>query len=1096
MKFSSFGAHGACKRALLLGSASFFSIIGAIAAHAQTPGTVVTTPAAPTTTLKSAQPASVQIAQAAPPASAAVIGSPIQVETAQTVTAQAGTAALTMGEVPEQVLVTGSLIHGAAAIGVPVTTFGAGDFKTTGALTIADLLRTAPAVYQIPQNDVIAGGGYIARAQNVNLRNLSMRNSRQLLLVDGIRFPNQGKGGCQTDPSIIPQLAVDRIDLLTDGASATYGSDAVVGVINVIMKRGYDGAITQLQYSNAPDVGGHASKTASQLYGRTWDGGDITVSYEWYTQDHTKGGVRPYFTQDFFAYQGLDDRRNIINSDPGIVSIGNPTAPAGAPAGFAANLGQTCTNCFSIPTGQNGVGLTWAKIAANPGVHNQRNLWLDGWTEPFQQRTAATLTFDQRVTPGISFFADAWVSNRQALMHGQASGNSVSVTVPTINPYYPAGYPGPGALTVAYDFNLDLPSPDRVTSAEIASRYDGGFDVNLPHDWVGKIYGGQTKIHEMDNTTGTVNLNMVKAALGQTIASVAANNATPFVIASFTKPANIPYLNVFCDPNKFACNDPATLAYITGYSFNNENIIIDEFAAKFDGPVYDLPGGTVKAAVGALYDHFSFYTATTASNGNNALIPTNTFAAARRNITSGFVQLNIPVFGSDFKIPFVAEALNVEASVRYDSYSDFGSTTNPKVAFDWTVGYGLILRGSWGTAFRAPSFQEATTSGPGTINQVQGQGNNTIQTCPTNSVGKPAVPGSIAALIDPNCSAALQFLPGLSSGYNPDVRPAGFKLLPETAQNVSAGFDFAPDYWHLKGLDIQATYWYLHIRNVLNNFFGVAGLQSGQLDDPNWTQAFTTAANDPQFAQHVATLLNGPKSTLQSTLATSILFIADTGNRNVGWQAVNGIDFNVSYDLDLGDWGAWNSGVTGTYIMDNKSQGGPGQAIISVWHSALSPTSSAVDTGGTLKYRARLGWAGNTGWSVTGFMNFIPHFNSVTQQLPPACFQIGNAACNASGLPQFAQYTMQYPLLTNVVPGLYTFDLSIGYNTEDTPANEYLRHIGVQLTVSNILDKQAPYAYQINPPGGAQAHAYFSTTQGTSLGIDGRVFGVLLTKTW
>jgi hypothetical protein len=155
-----------------------------------------------------------------------------------------------------------------------------------------------------------------------------------------------------------------------------------------------------------------------------------------------------------------------------------------------------------------------------------------------------------------------------------------------------------------------------------------------------------------------------------------------------------------------------------------------------------------------------------------------------------------------------------------------------------------------------------------------------------------------------------------------------------------------------------------------------------------------------------------------------------------------------------------------------------------------------VDTGGTLKYRARLGWVGNSGWNVTGFMNFIPHFNSSTQQLPPACFQIGNTACNASGLPQFAQYTMQYPLLTNVVPGLYTFDLSIGYNTEDRPTNEYLRHIGVQLTVSNILDKQAPYAYQINPPGGAQAHAYFSTTQGTSLGIDGRVFGLLLTKTW
>jgi hypothetical protein len=87
--------------------------------------------------------------------------------------------------------------------------------------------------------------------------------------------------------------------------------------------------------------------------------------------------------------------------------------------------------------------------------------------------------------------------------------------VPTSNPFYPAGYPGPGALTVAYDLNLELPSPDRVTSAEIASRYDLGFNINLPKDWTGKVYGGQTKIHEMDNTTGTVNLNMVKAASGQ-----------------------------------------------------------------------------------------------------------------------------------------------------------------------------------------------------------------------------------------------------------------------------------------------------------------------------------------------------------------------------------------------------------------------------------------------------------------------------------------------------------------------------------------------------------------------------------------------------
>jgi hypothetical protein len=256
------------------------------------------------------------------------------------------------------------------------------------------------------------------------------------------------------------------------------------------------------------------------------------------------------------------------------------------------------------------------------------------------------------------------------------------------------------------------------------------------------------------------------------------------------------------------------------------------------------------------------------------------------------------------------------------------------------------------------------------------------------------------------------------------------------------------------------------------------------------------AANDPNFAQDVATLLNGQKSTLQATLATSILFIADTGNRNIGWQSVNGIDFTASYDLDLGDWGAWNTGVTGTYVMDNKSQGGPGKKVISLYNTPLSQTSSATDNGGAMKYRARLGWSGDSGWSVTGFMNFIPHFNSDTLQLPPSCFQAGSPACNASGLAAFAQYTKQYSTLTNLVPGLYTFDLNIGYKTGETPTNDYLKNLGFQLNIANILDKQAPYAYQINPPGGAQAHAYYSTTQGTSLGIDGRVFSFVVTKVW
>src|SRR5215469_13138829 len=162
----------------------------------------------------------------------------------QTQMAQAGT-----GEVPEQVLITGSLIRGAPSVGVPVTNLGAQDFVQTGALTTSELFKTVPAFVVTPGPVGTNNGGNIARENTVNLRGLDSVGGypvRSLLMIDGYRVPPQGEHSGQRDPSIIPALAIDRVDILANGASATYGSDAVSGVMNVILKRGYDGAVSQL----------------------------------------------------------------------------------------------------------------------------------------------------------------------------------------------------------------------------------------------------------------------------------------------------------------------------------------------------------------------------------------------------------------------------------------------------------------------------------------------------------------------------------------------------------------------------------------------------------------------------------------------------------------------------------------------------------------------------------------------------------------------------------------------------------------------------------------------------------------------------------
>src|SRR6266436_9612088 len=124
-------------------------------------------------------------------------------------------------EIPETVLITGSLIRGTAAVGVPVTNLNPQDFAMTGALTTADLFRTFPAANVTPGPVATNAGNNIERATRVNVRGLDTPDAtRTLLMIDGMRFPAQGNGLCEIDPSVIPALALDHIDILVDGASS------------------------------------------------------------------------------------------------------------------------------------------------------------------------------------------------------------------------------------------------------------------------------------------------------------------------------------------------------------------------------------------------------------------------------------------------------------------------------------------------------------------------------------------------------------------------------------------------------------------------------------------------------------------------------------------------------------------------------------------------------------------------------------------------------------------------------------------------------------------------------------------------------------
>jgi len=879
----------------------------------------------------------------------------------------------------------------------------------------------------------------------------------------------------------------------------------------------------------------------------------VTVSYEFYHVDPVKGPARDYFTLNFEPF-GFNDATPAGSSMPGLLSLGAlATDPTLAALGFSARSGtRACTNCFSIPVGAGanfapgatGLGPTaarsagpsWGTIAGNTGIKNLQNPAQYADILPSQQRNAGTITFDQRLfrpdesrfNVGVSAFVDGFYSQRrsfQAYIPGASPAREQTLTgiaVPTFNPYYPsgtlctanpttAGAPGtpagctPTNLRISY--NLGVEHNSHINSGEIASRYAFGFNLDLPGDWLGKLYYSHSYEGNFAHVRGMVNTNMVSAALGNTV-TVPAGTIPAQGAFTFTKPANVPYLNVFCDANVFACNSQATMDYIGAYRDYDSRWNLGEFGLNLDGPVFDLPGGTVRAAVGGQYDsnHFFFVEHSNFAALNTSLPfvgpDSNTY-----NVYAGFAQVNVPIIGEANKLPLI-EAFNIELGYRYDHYNTVGSVDTPKISANWLVGEGFAIRGSWGRAFRAPVPGESSAVlgvlvQP--LNTLAGATANTISlNCPATPghAAGTAVAGSLNAWINPTCSSAGALAtPG---GINISGGTGGAAairtstgLSPEKSKNWTLGFTFDPTDF-LRGFHAEATWFNLTINGAINaNGTGVINQ-----NDPSGTICTvpTPGCNyivrvnpalpitDPVNATFLAltnTVLANPRNTTPPANLTNIQFLQDNASINLGYNQFSGIDFNTRYDFDLGDLGAWNVGVSGSYQLMNKTQGSPGAPAIETFTG---------DSGYQFRWRGRLGWAGTQGmtegFNITGFVNYFPH-SQIIAQAPPACYWgVGFSAGSCyAGSP----YTGPFATFPNFSPGLYTFDLSLGYNTGTQPAFEYLRNVNFQLTINDLLNKAPPFGFRTTSGRGTAA---FVTGDGAYISPMQRVIAFTITKTW
>ncbi len=987
------------------------------------------------------------------------------------------------------------------------------------------------------------GGGTLSFLQNVQIHSLGTGSGVEtLLLVNGMRFPPQNYSNDSVNPSIIPQIAIERVDVLTAGASAVYGSDATAGVINIILRRGFDGAMTQVGVSSSPQIG-YLHTSFAQLFGRTWDTGNITVSYTRTDSPSVAAEERDYYTQDFTPW-GLQDSRPRGSSIPGTVHVGNaisynwpnPSSPR-PPAGFTNAAGTDyCAAgtqppgsappvlrsdwplCYSIPRGQDGVGLTWADIVTNTGgdptLQNIINNWHHADARPGIQWNQFHATLDQRLTPNlfgilgpVSFFAEGFYSDqkgKQVYPSGNGQARQVlhtNLQVPTANPYYPIG--GPSNLRVDYSFAIEVPTI--IQGGERAHRIAAGFNLDeLPFDWNGKVTYSWTNDQNYGHATNTINVNAVRAALGNIIPA-----SSDGLYQSYAKPDAVPYLNVFCDPNVFTCNDPATLQYIKGYRLQDEQFKIEEWSANFSGPIFQLPGGPLEGAIAfqALkYDWW--YRNLQNDNSHGTHVVGNILDVGYQTSYAIFGQLNIPVVGPEMGIPFVERFL-IELGYRYDNYENLEDPVYVrKIAANWTLGYGFTLRGAWGKSFRVPSFAEAgarsRVAGLNPLGLASNATDQAILGClnqgiPGASPGT-ALPGSLTAVLNPTCSPveALRQPAAMSvelTGGGAAAILRGHGLSPQTLRQWSTGFHFAPTTGFLAGLDADVSWFRLEFKGLIDN----VGLDVSSPDNPLFREQYTviprpdlpiTAPENAEFLDLVNALAFYPGSggfAFDPDAIPGVKFIQDTALTNLGSRVFSGIDFVVRYDYDLGEWGSINVGAAGYYQLIDKNRASE--------TAGLDDRYQDQDSGNRLqRVRYRLGWANPT-WNVTLFANYFGHGATGENQgvnlngvalIPPCFYQTGSAAGSCyPGSPYYGPFDT-YP---NMTPAVVFFDLSVGYQTGEMPANEWLRNIGVQFTIVDLFDEPSPFMVGARGNGAIRAfNEGFSDLQ--------RTFTLTLTKVW
>jgi iron complex outermembrane receptor protein len=901
----------------------------------------------------------------------------------------------------EQITVTGTSIRGVAPVGSNLISVDQQTIAETGAQTIAQVLVNVPAITSMGAAG--QGENHTSYYQPTIHQLGSSLSNGTLVLIDGHRAPAGSTNHSVVDPNIVPVNMLERVEVLADGSSSTYGSEAIAGVINFITRKRFDGIQVNGQ---ASFLDGAQDLTGGILVGTSTDRTSVLASYQYTHEGGLADTARPYTNPNQIPRGGTNFGNFLC--EPATLQPGN--------------TGPIFLNATS--------GTSLANTAANSPCSN----WQYGYLLQKEVRNDGMIKGIQEIGNDITLTAELLYATRRNSAP-TAAGTLQATAFSTgaqANPFYvkPTGYTGAATSeTIRWDAD-GLLGPGTAFAAadtmygDMQAEYRLGSDF-LGGDFVVDVLALAARDDSQSGTYNTLNQSVATLALNGTT-NTGGSLTTPSIPGTTTIVTSLPLTGANAlDVWNPASSNRTPQTAITALR-DNANVLrkvfgIEQFRASTNGTAFSLPSGPVKVALGYELLRTHLYqqavNATAIGPASVASHSTNLLGESRRD-DAVFAEIDVPIVSPEMNVPLM-ERLEVDLSGRYDSYNDVGNTSNPKISFNWDVITGLKLRGNWSTSFVAPSLDVAGNAQfPGYYvgNTFGGVTNNVdVPVASYPLVTQLGIAGCTAASVTCNISA-IQGIQNRSG--DPNVKPI-------RGRSWAIGFDFAPTF--LQGLTTQFTYWNTEELGGITgpNFNNV--IYSASL---NSLVTFTPSCATP--AQIAALQGIIPQT---SALPACAQYLFKDPNSNYLNVKIQGIDASGEYIFDIDQWGTFRIGTSLTeFVKFDEAFGINSQGT---YYSVLGTTGAntafpSVQTA----MRSHLGWSFEDLDAIL-FVNYTGAYRNWGTPVVPIVL---DANKNPAGGGDHVN--------ANV-----TFDLNMSY----TFSTSWTGDDQVSLTVRNLFDKDPPF---------------------------------------